>query len=62
MQINIIRIIFIFSSLFTGIVGLLLNYMEFYLPSIITRIYRYGKFSVDKYQSPLIAKVEVPKR
>ncbi|KAF3420306.1 hypothetical protein E2986_10488 [Frieseomelitta varia] len=61
MQINIIRIIFIFSSLFVGIIGLLLNYMESYLPCVITRTYRYGKFSVDKYQ-PLVAKVEVPKR
>ena len=61
MQTNIICIIFIFSSVFTGIIGLLLNYMEFYLPSVITRTYRYGKYSVDEYQS-LLAKLEVPKR
>ncbi|CAD1468959.1 unnamed protein product, partial [Heterotrigona itama] len=61
MQINITRIIFIFNSVFTGIFGLLLNYVEFCLPSLITRTYRYGKFSVNTYH-PLVAKVEVPKR
>ena len=61
MEINIIRIIFIFASVFTSILGLLLNYMEFCLPILITRFYRYGKYSVDTYH-PLVAKMEVPKR
>lgn len=60
MQINIILIIFIFASLFTGIVGLSLIYMEAYLPILIVRFFRYGKYSVT-YQS-IIKNTEVPKR
>lgn len=60
MQINIILIIFISASLFTGILGLLLIYMEAYLPILITRSFRYGKYSIN-YQS-IIKNAEVPKR
>ncbi|XP_043579745.1 uncharacterized protein LOC122566489 isoform X2 [Bombus pyrosoma] len=60
MQINIILIIFIAASLFTGILGLLLIYMETYLPILITRTFRYGKFCIT-YQS-IITHAEVPKR
>lgn len=61
MHTNFIRAIFIFSSLFVSIIGLLLNYMESNLPTFITRTYFYGKFSRKVYQ-PLVSKVEVPKR
>lgn len=61
MQSNLIRILFIFCSAFTGIVGLLINYVEPYLPSVLTSTYRYGKFSANTYQ-PIVAKAEVPKR
>ncbi|OAD52383.1 putative polyprenol reductase [Eufriesea mexicana] len=35
--------------------------MEPYLPILITRTYRYGKFSINDYQR-IVAKVEVPKK
>lgn len=61
MQINLIRIVFLFAASITGIVGLLINYVEPYLPVSIIRSYRYGKFSDNTYQ-PLVMKIEVPKR
>ncbi|KAG7204957.1 hypothetical protein KM043_005343 [Ampulex compressa] len=41
--------------------GLLLNYVESYLPVVITRSYRYGKFA-SKINEPLAERFEVPKR
>lgn len=61
MQINIIRILFIFCTIFTGIIGLLIYYMESYLPIFLTRTYRYGKYSVNIYE-PIVAKTEVPRK
>ncbi|XP_026294757.1 polyprenol reductase isoform X2 [Apis mellifera] len=61
MQINIIRILFIFCTIFTGILGLLIYRMESYLPIFLTRTYRYGKYSVNIYE-PIIAKTEVPRK
>ena len=61
MQSNFIRILFIFSAAITAIIGLLINYVEPYLPSGVTSTYRYGKFSANTYQ-PIVAKTEVPKR
>lgn len=61
MQINLIRIVFFFAASCSGIIGLLVNYVEPYLPVLITRSYRYGKFSDTTYQ-PLVMKAEVPKR
>ncbi|XP_076301117.1 polyprenal reductase [Lasioglossum baleicum] len=61
MQINLIRIVFLFAASTTGIIGLLVNYVEPYLPVLITRTYRYGKYSDTTYQ-PLVMKAEVPKR
>ncbi|XP_076750146.1 polyprenal reductase [Xylocopa sonorina] len=58
---NIIRIWFIFCSIFTGICGFLLFYMESYLPVLISRTYRYGKFSNNVHQS-LLVELEIPKR
>lgn len=60
MQTNWVRNSFIFTAAFTGIVGLLVNYVEPYLPLMLTRSYRYGKFSTNAYQ-PIVAKTEVPK-
>ena len=61
MQSNLIKNLFISITAFTGIFGLLINYVESYLPSILTSTYRYGKFSANTYQ-PIVAKSEVPKR
>lgn len=61
MQINIIRILFIFCTIFTGIIGLLIYCMESYLPIFLTRMYCYGKYSINIYE-PIIAKTEVPKK
>lgn len=61
MQSNIVSIIFILSAVLAGGIGLLINYAEPYLPVLITRTYRYGKFSSNAHQ-PLLAKLEVPKR
>ncbi|KZC13962.1 PREDICTED: polyprenol reductase [Dufourea novaeangliae] len=61
MEINFIRILFIFAAIFTGIVGFLLNFVEPYLPVALTRAYRYGKFSDNTYQ-PIVMKAELPKR
>ncbi|XP_076650287.1 polyprenal reductase [Halictus rubicundus] len=60
MQINFIRIIFLLAAFFMGIIGLLITYVESYLPVLIIRTYRYGKFSDNTYQ-PLVMKTEVPK-
>ncbi|XP_078053420.1 polyprenal reductase isoform X2 [Augochlora pura] len=61
MYVNLISMIFFYATLFTGIVGLLITYVESYLPVLITRSYRYGKFSDNTYQK-LVVKTEVPKR
>ncbi|XP_031837039.1 polyprenal reductase [Nomia melanderi] len=61
MQLNFINIVFSFAAIFTGIFGLLVNFVEPYLPVSITRTYRYGKYSDNTYQ-PIVAKAEVPKR
>ncbi|XP_043265538.1 polyprenol reductase [Colletes gigas] len=61
MEINFIRIGFILSATLVGILGLLINYLEPYLPLSISRSFRYGKFAVNKYQ-PIVQKIEVPKR
>ncbi|XP_076245144.1 polyprenal reductase [Calliopsis andreniformis] len=61
MQVNIIRFLFIFSTVFTAILGLLINYVESYLPVLLSRFFRYGKFSCNVYE-PIIAQIEVPKR
>ena len=61
MQSNFIRILFIVIAASTAIFGLLINYVESYLPSTLTSTYRYGKFSANTYK-PIVAKTEVPKR
>ncbi|XP_012282306.1 polyprenol reductase [Orussus abietinus] len=61
MDINLVRIVFIFNSLFTGLIGVLIGACEPYLPIVITRTYCYGKHAVTADQ-PLVKKVEVPKR
>ncbi|XP_017891409.1 polyprenol reductase, partial [Ceratina calcarata] len=43
------------------IINLSLYYLEPYLPTLISKTYRYGKFSSNIYQ-PIVAKVELPKR
>lgn len=61
MDINIIRWTVIFYTFaYTGL-GLLVNYTESHLPSTLTRLYRYGKFSAKTNQS-IISKIEMPKR
>ncbi|KOC69258.1 putative polyprenol reductase [Habropoda laboriosa] len=61
MSTNIVRSIFTSATVYTGILGLLLNYVEVYLPNFLTRSYCYGKFSINIDQ-PIVAKTEVPKR
>nr|XP_033332256.1 polyprenol reductase [Megalopta genalis]XP_033332257.1 polyprenol reductase [Megalopta genalis]XP_033332258.1 polyprenol reductase [Megalopta genalis]XP_033332260.1 polyprenol reductase [Megalopta genalis] len=61
MQVNLISIAFLLATLSLGIVGLLITYIESYLPVLITRSYRYGKFSDNTYQ-PHVMKIEIPKR
>lgn len=61
MDINIIRCIVIFYTFtYTGL-GLLINCMEYNLPSTLICLYRYGKFGVKTNQS-IISKIEMPKR
>ncbi|XP_067212358.1 polyprenol reductase isoform X2 [Linepithema humile] len=61
MDINIIRYVFILNSMIILSFGILINCFEPYLPILITRLFRYGKFSI-KVQQALVAKLEVPKR
>ena len=61
MDINIIRWTVIFYTFAYAGVGLLINYMEPYLPSTLSRLYRYGKFSAKSNQS-IISKIEMPKK
>lgn len=58
---NIIRCVFIFYTISAGGLGLLINFVEPYLPILITRTYRYGKYSVKAHQN-IVEKLEVPKR
>lgn len=61
MHVNLVRIGFILIAAYVGFIGLLINYVEAYLPAFLTRSYRYGKISANVDQ-PVIAKIEVPKR
>ncbi|KAL6254149.1 hypothetical protein P5V15_014774 [Pogonomyrmex californicus] len=58
---NIIRDVFAFFSAYTIILGLLINFMESFLPASISCTYLYGKF-VTKMPHPIAKKFEVPKR
>ncbi|XP_053992312.1 polyprenol reductase [Hylaeus volcanicus] len=61
MHINFIRVQFFVYSIIIVTGGLLINYVESYLPLFITRTFRYGKFSVKEYQS-ILNRIEVPKK
>ncbi|EZA54361.1 hypothetical protein DMN91_001608 [Ooceraea biroi] len=58
---NIMRCIFILIAAFVGLVGLLMNCLEPYLPVWLIRTYRYGKFSATENHF-IVAKFEVPKK
>lgn len=60
MEINFIRYLFIFNIAFIGVGGLLINYIEFYLPISLRRIFRYGKYNAN-IRHTLMEKLEVPK-
>ncbi|XP_043266907.1 polyprenol reductase [Venturia canescens] len=61
MNINFTRITFLLMAVVTGGIGILINFIEKYLPVFLTRTYRYGKFPVAT-EHPLVSKLEVPKR
>lgn len=61
MAVNVIRLTFVLLSIFTGTLGMLINVLESYLPTLLTRSYRYGKYS-DKINQPIVAQCEVPKK
>jgi len=60
MDINIIRYVFMFNTIFMATIAILINCWESYMPIWLRRLYRYGKFSTKDYHS-IIAKLEVPK-
>ncbi|XP_031837027.1 polyprenal reductase-like [Nomia melanderi] len=61
MQGNLVQTVFSFIAILAGFFGLLINFVEPYLPGLIRRVYCYGKFPRNTYQPPRI-KVEIPKR
>ncbi|CAK9797821.1 Polyprenol reductase [Anthophora plagiata] len=61
MHVNLVRAGFILITAHVGFIGLLINYVEAYLPAFLIRSYRYGKISVNVHQ-PIVEKIEVPKR
>lgn len=58
---NIIKSIFLFNAIFIGLIGLLINILEPYLPIVVRRTFRYGKFSENASNS-IVEILEVPKR
>ncbi|KAL2716310.1 polyprenol reductase-like [Vespula squamosa] len=61
MDVNFIRYLFIFFSCTIFLVGSLMLCAEAYLPTLITRTFKYGKYAIKIHQ-PVIAKTEIPKK
>ncbi|XP_032668247.1 polyprenol reductase isoform X2 [Odontomachus brunneus] len=60
MEMNFIRYLFIFNTVFITIGGLLINYIEPYLPISLRRIFRYGKYNAN-IRHVVMETLEVPK-
>jgi len=61
MDVNIVYYILIFESASIGLISILINYMEPYLPLFISRGFRYGRCS-SKNHHAILAKLEMPKK
>lgn len=61
MDINIIYYVLILELVSVGLFSLLINYMEPYLPIIISSAFRYGRVS-SKVHHAILTKLEMPKK
>lgn len=61
MDVNIVYYVLIFESFSVGLMSILINYAEHYLPIFISRGFRYGKFG-SKNHHAILAKLEMPKK
>lgn len=61
MDINIVYYVLIFESASIGLISILINYIEPYLPTFISRGFRYGRCGSKNYHA-ILAKLEMPKK
>lgn len=47
-MLNLIELLFLFMAVTTVVLGSLVNFLEPYLPTFISKSFRYGKFANDK--------------
>lgn len=60
-MLNLLEFLFLSMGLTTVVMGFLVNYLEPYLPAIISKLFRYGKFASDKDCAFLPPTFEIPK-
>lgn len=60
-MLNLVELLFLFMGLAVVVMGSLVNYLEPYLPTFISKSFRYGKFASDKECSLMPRSLEIPK-